>query len=178
MTKIILTTFSIIFNCQIFGQLKPKEIFIGIERIKEYEDTRKSNYKWYHLSILTFKDDSVFLDQKPIAIYKKDTIFSNSEGGFYYYKGTIEKYQGKKIANLELDSCYHCPSQFTRFTPPKLVREDGTVSTNYKDTVTRLLELSVFENPKIKYKTMVIEKTNSNRNILVNRTLYRRQKKK
>ena len=178
MTKIILTIFFSAFISQVWGQLKPQGTFIGLESIKGYEDSAKPNYKWYHLSIMTIKGDSVFLDQSPIAIYKKDTLFSASEGGFYYYKGTLQWFQGKIIADLTLDSCFNCPNQLISFTPPKLVREDGTVSKNYNDTATRLIETSVIENPKIKYKVVILQKTKSNNNLLVGKIFYRRQRKK
>jgi hypothetical protein len=177
MTKIILTIFFTAFILKAWGQLPLRGTFVGLESMSNYQDPAKPNYKWYHLSVLTFKGDSVFLDQSPIAIYKKDTLFSTSDGGFYYYKGILEKYQGKTIADLTLDSCFNCPNQALRFTPPKLVREDGEVSTNYDDTVTRLIETTVFENPKIKYKVIILESTKNTNNLLVNRSIYRRQKK-
>lgn len=177
-TKFILTILSNIFISQVFGQFKPQGTYVGLEKMTRYENAAKPNYKWYHLSVLTFKGDSVFLDQSPIAIYKKDTIFSTSDGGFYYYKGKLKMYQGKTIADFALDSCAYCPNLLTSFTPPKLVREDGTVSTNYSDTATILLESNPFENPNTKYKIMTIEKTKSSRTIRVDKTFYRQQNKK
>ncbi len=87
-----------------YGQFKPKGTFVGVLPMKTYSDSAKPLYKWYHLSELTFKSDSVYLEQSPIAIYKKDTVFSASDGGFYYYAGTIKNYKGQTFADLTLIS--------------------------------------------------------------------------
>lgn len=94
---IIFTT--LLFN-QTFGQSKPKGPFIGVEERKDYSDPANRKYKWYHLSKVTFKGDSVFLEQSPVAVYKKDTIFSASDGGFYSYAGILQKYKGQTVADL------------------------------------------------------------------------------
>jgi len=187
MKKFILTIYGSLFLLSVFGQFKPKGTFIGLEQIKGWKDSlgnEKTYYdpvnpthKWYHLSVLSFQGDSVFLEQSPVAIYKSDTIFSASDGGFYSYAGTIEKYQGKTFADLRLKSCDYCPNQYVKFRPPKLVKDEDTTQSNTNDTTT-LDEPQVFENYNIKFKIMIIEKTKNIDIIKVNKDLYRRQKTK
>lgn len=178
MTKIILTIFFTIFILQVFGQVKPKGTFIGLEAMKGYGDPAKPNYKWYHLSILEFRGDSIFLDQSPIAIYKKDTIFSASDGGFYTYAGTILKYKGKTFADLKLVNCDYCPMQYIKFTPPRIVKDFDTTQNIVVDTLNNVDEPKQFENPKVKFKIMLLENTNTARTLLVNKNIYRRQNMK
>ena len=144
--------------------------------MKNYSDSTKPHYKWYHLSQLTFKVDSVYLEQSPIAIYKKDTVFSASDGGFYYYAGTIEKYKGQTIANMTLTSCDYCPNQFIKFIPPKLVIDYDSTQKDNADTVSTIIEPPIIENLSIKYKNMILEKTKSSKTIKLNGINFRRQK--
>jgi hypothetical protein len=170
---IILSSFSLTLS---FGQFKPKGTFFGVVPMKSYIDPAKPLYKWYHLSKLTFKVDSVYLEQSPIAIYKKDTIFSTSDGGFYYYAGTIKTYKGQTFADLTLISCDYCPNQFIKFIPPKLVRDTTQISIN--DTAVTIVEPPMIENTSIKYKAMFLEKTKSSNTLLLDRIIYTRQKRK
>ena len=172
---IILTFFSLTLS---YGQFKPKGTFIGVVPMKAYSDPAKPLYKWYHLSELTFKGDSVYLEQSPIAIYKKDTVFSASDGGFYYYAGTIENYKGQTFADLTLTSCDNCPNQFIKFIPPKLVRDLDTTQTSINDTALTIVEPPVIENTSIKYKAMFLEKTKNSNTLLLDRIIYTRQKRK
>jgi hypothetical protein len=178
MKKTILTFLTAFYLTLSFGQFKTQGSFIGLEPMKNYSDPSKPNYKWYHLSVLTFQGDSVFLEQSPVAIYKKDTVFSASDGGFYYYVGTIEKYQGKTISDMTLKSCDYCPNQFIKFIPPKLVKDLDTTQATNSDTVTTLSEHPMIENTSIKFKIMFLEKTKSTNTILVDKNIYRRQKEK
>ncbi|HUC82269.1 MAG TPA: hypothetical protein VMR70_15295 [Flavisolibacter sp.] len=162
---------------QAFGQSKMEGTFIGLEQMKGYGDPAKPNYKWYHLSHLTFKGDSVFLGQSPVAIYKRDTIFSASDGGFYSYSGTLQKYKGKTIASLTLVKCDYCPMQMVRFTPPKIIKDFDTTTVKEIDATSSTDEPQEIENPKLKYKTLFIEKTENTNTILVDKNIYRRQKK-
>jgi len=82
------------------GQNLPAGQYVGFEKIcmrqtkKDSCDNRdhyNKRSKWFHLSTMKFKGDSVFLDQSPVQISKKDTIYSASDGGFYFYKGTWKK---------------------------------------------------------------------------------------
>jgi hypothetical protein len=77
MAKLILTVFISFFLTQVFGQLKPKGTFIGGVPMTDCCSPGKPQYKWYHLSELTFKGDSVYLEQSPIAIYKTTQYFQH-----------------------------------------------------------------------------------------------------
>lgn len=95
----------------------PTKTFVGLEEMCSsydgkkdcYTDPSKPKYKWYRLSKLTFRGDSVFLEQSPVAIYKKDTLHSASDGGFYYYKGTYEEKADSIVINLRFHRCDYCP---------------------------------------------------------------------
>ncbi|MCO5239285.1 MAG: hypothetical protein M9904_04460 [Chitinophagaceae bacterium] len=176
MAKLILTIFISFILTQAFGQFKPKGTFVGLIPMQGYGDPAKPRYKWYHLSELTFKGDSVFLEQSPVAIFKKDTIFSASDGGFYSYRGTLETYKGKTVASLTLTNCDYCPMQMVRFTPPKIVNDLDTSAVTTTDTSTVNEEPKEIENPRLKYKIYFFEKTKSDREILVNKIAFRRPK--
>jgi hypothetical protein len=178
MTKIILTIFFAVLISQVFGQSKPTGTFIGLEKMKDYRDPAKPNYKWFHLSIITFKGDSVFLNQAPIAIYKTDTIFSASDGGFYTYIGTIIKYKGTTFADLTLVNCDYCPTQVINFTPPRIVKDQDTIPYLVADTLSAIDGSEQFDNPAIKFKIMSLQTTKTSNIILVNKNIYRRQKRK
>lgn len=175
MAKLILTIFISFILTQAFGQFKPKGTFIGLIPMKGYGDPAKPQYKWYHLSELTFKGDSVFLEQSPVAIFKKDTVFSASDGGFYSYRGTFETYKGKTAASLTLINCDYCPMQMLQFTPPKIINDIDTSTVATTDTST-VNEPKQIENSRLKYKTYFLEKAKSDREILVNKIAFRRRK--
>lgn len=82
-----------------------------------YQDPSYPKHKWFRLSQLTFNGDSVFLYQSPIALYKKDTVFSASDGGFYNYKGTYNIEKGIMFINLDLDHCDYCPTPVGQINP-------------------------------------------------------------
>jgi hypothetical protein len=87
--------------------------YVGLEEIcyvlkdgtKEcYTDEANPKRKWYHLTYIKIKGDSVFVDQSPINIYKKETIYSASDGAFYYYRGKMKD----SVINVELSYCDYC----------------------------------------------------------------------
>jgi hypothetical protein len=177
MKKTTLSLFTILLLTLAFGQPKLKGTFIGVEAMKDYSDPSNPKYKWYHLSALTFKGDSVFLEQSPIAIYKMDTIFSASDGGFYSYAGTIGKYEGKPFLDLKLKSCDYCPRKFMKFTPPKIVKDEDSTQNPTGDT-TAIEKTTTIEYPNRDYKIMVLQTTNNNDVIIIDKNIYRRQKRK
>ena len=174
MKSITLTLFTTLFLTSAFGQFKPKGTFVGLEEMRNYADPSNPKYKWYHLSILTFKSDSVFLEQSPVAIYKSDTIFSASDGGFYSYAGTFGQFKGKTIAALDLRSCDYCPRQIVKFKPPKIVMDEDTTRATADTAATE--ELIIVEHPNREFKIMVLQETRSNDIIVVDKNIYRRQK--
>lgn len=172
LTLTILNTFLLVIA---FGQLMPEGSYVGLEKIKDYSGSENPKHVWYHLSILTIKGDSVFLEQSPVAIYKNDTIFSASDGGFYSYKGKVIRYGGKIVADLKFESCDYCP-QFIKFSPPRIVKDEETLQTNVIDTIPVSNEPQVFEDYSLKFKVMNLEKTKSNEILLVDKNIYRRQR--
>jgi hypothetical protein len=171
----MLSTFSL---CLTYGQIKYKGTFAGLEEIKgredslgeihPYVDPLNPKRKWYHLSYLTFQGDSVFLKQIPVAIYKNDTIFSASDGGFYNYAGTIGLYEKKVLVSLTIVNCDYCPDRFKTFRPPKIIKDeiiDGDSTKIPGEIVTDTKQ----------FKTMILKKIDAN-TILVNKNIYRRRK--
>ena len=65
-------------------------------------------FKSFHSGYLKIKDDSVFLDQNPIIVCEKDTSCSASDGGFYYYSGTLQNNDTTIIFNLKELFCDYC----------------------------------------------------------------------
>ena len=102
-------------NC--FGQKIPEGIYKGFEKIC-FSSTAKEhciNYvksdkktKWYHLNLLKIKGDSVFLDQLPLSVRKIDTIYSASDGGFYFWKGTYSFKNDILVIDLTEICCDYC----------------------------------------------------------------------
>ncbi len=97
--KKLLFFFSAVVSCNcISGQMVIDGIYAGLEKIcweisnngECYnDDNEKPGWKWYHLNRLKITGDSCFLDQSPVSIYRKDTSFSASDGGFLYFSGKI-----------------------------------------------------------------------------------------
>ncbi|TDX01955.1 hypothetical protein [Dinghuibacter silviterrae] len=80
------------------AQQKPKGVYSGLIRMCAknpdgstycYGDPARPEEKWYHLTYIKFKGDSVYIDQEPVYFRHGDTVFSASDGGFYGYKGTF-----------------------------------------------------------------------------------------
>lgn len=105
-----------LFSCVDDSSVKT---YVGLEELgcytnskgeKEcYIDSSIPNYKWFRLSTIRLQKDSVFLDQSPVAIFNSDTIYSVSDGGFYYYKGKYEDLKDSLILRLAIDHCDYCP---------------------------------------------------------------------
>jgi hypothetical protein len=91
--------------------------YVGFEEMCETDSItgKKSCYmdsnpkeKWFYKSYLQVKSDSVFLDQSPVTINGKDTSFSASDGGFYYYKGLIKHKDKLVVIKLVEYACDYC----------------------------------------------------------------------
>jgi hypothetical protein len=115
--KAILIFIASYFYTVTHGQVRLDGTYVGFEEmcytdsagIKDcYTDPANPKWKWYHLSFIRLKGDSVFMEQDPIAIHKKDTTFSASDGGFYYYSGTLSSSDTTVIINLKEVSCDYC----------------------------------------------------------------------
>jgi len=71
------------------------------------------------------KGDSVYLDQSPISIYKTDTSFSASDGGFYHYSGTLISSDTTIEISLKETSCDYCGELMKK-------KADGTLEREYR----------------------------------------------
>jgi hypothetical protein len=107
----------ICFGRGAWGQNNPDGYYIGLEpncytlengKTQCYPDADHKKWKLYHLTELKIQGDSVFADQSPISIYKKDTSFSASDGAFYYYHGHMK--QNDSVVNIQLNLifCDYC----------------------------------------------------------------------
>jgi hypothetical protein len=91
-----------------YGQTLRDGFYVGLEDMISVSPD-KPKLKWYHLTHLTIKGDSVWVHQSPISIYKHDTVWSSSDGGFYSYKGKITIRGGQFFINLKMTKCDYCP---------------------------------------------------------------------
>ncbi len=113
--KYLIIVVSVLISCKSskITYESTESLFIGYEKIGILDESRR-DYLWYYETFIKFKDDSVFIDQNPISTNKIDTLYSESDGGFYYYKGTkvengnIIKIQTKQIA------CEFCPIEMKK----------------------------------------------------------------
>jgi hypothetical protein len=76
----------------------------GLERMAGYDPPRK----WFHLNTAYVRNDTLFLYKAPIIIHKKDTIHSASDGGFYYYLGTLYQQDTTISVRLAKTNCDYC----------------------------------------------------------------------
>ncbi len=116
MKTITLILFITVISNPIFGQNKLDGIYKGLIEISfidslgvkhNYGESFNSKYKWYHLSYLKIENDSAFLDMHPISITDKgDTLYSASDGGFYFFKGIFELEDELIIKLSEVTSDY------------------------------------------------------------------------
>jgi hypothetical protein len=91
-----------------YGQTVKDGSYSGLEDMHYVSHSKHNVLRWYHLTYLTIKDDSVWVSQAPVAIHKHDTIWSASDGAFYYYEGT-GTIKGKQITmNLSMTNCDYC----------------------------------------------------------------------
>ena len=113
----LLLSFFIFIACFANGQVASQELYAGLEQKYWTEkngtrviwkDDEHPKHVWYSLSYLKLKNDSAFLDQSPVSIYKTDTIYSASDGGFFYYRGTFTITDTTISVNLEEIFCDYC----------------------------------------------------------------------
>ena len=125
--------FNVMLTC---GQSGLNGTYIGLEEMctldshgqKEcYNDPSKPKYKWYHLTTLKIEGDSAFLEQSPIAIFNKDTLYSGSDGGYYYYSGAIKRTTETIITiSLTETSCDYCGELMKELSDGTFIREYRT----------------------------------------------------
>ena len=91
-----------------YGQSNKDGSYVGLEDMHYVSREKHSMFKWYHLTHVTIKDDSVWVYQNPVAIHKHDTIWSSSDGAFYYYEGMVTIKERQIAMNLSMTNCDYC----------------------------------------------------------------------
>ena len=119
MKTLFLLSVTFLFSIASFGQ-KKDGVYKGLIEMCHtdsmgvktcFGDELESNDKWYHLSYLKLENDSVFLDMYPISITESgDTLYSASDGGFYFYKGVFSNSEELNIELIEV-YCDYCATQ-------------------------------------------------------------------
>lgn len=100
--KTILVILSLFITLHASCQLD-NGVYQGLESMKGYGDGR-----WYHLNTVYVRNDSVFLYKEPIHIRKKDTVYSASDGAFYYYFGKVRRADSVLYVWLARNNCDYC----------------------------------------------------------------------
>ncbi|MVT39402.1 hypothetical protein GO495_02285 [Chitinophaga oryziterrae] len=120
MKKILFIMLVCCFPLISIAQTSLNGFYIGLEEmcstdsagLKEcYTDPGHPERKWYHLTQMTIHGDSIFWDQSPISVYKKDTLHSASDGAFFYYKGAFNRNKDLLTINFTEISCDYCATE-------------------------------------------------------------------
>ena len=153
---IILTLFTLSVT---YGQTNLNGIYKGQEEMCVtdslgkrdcFSDPKRPEWKWYHLNYLRINGDSVFLGQSPISKFKQHTLYSASDGGFYYYSGTIKTLSNSTIfIDLTEHHCDYCGTQVR-------IQPDGT----YKEEKRKIQIVGKLENDLILTDNVVYKKEN------------------
>ncbi len=93
-----------------------QSIYTGLERMCWINDKGKLDCydaprKWYHLNKLLIENDSLFIYKVPVQIEKKDTLYSASDGAFYYCYGKFQQIDTNTVAILTMYNCDYCGRQ-------------------------------------------------------------------
>ncbi len=114
--KILLFFYLILTSIAISGQSKDG-IYSGLLEMCEIDkngqkdcyDSENPDGKWYHLTYLKIQGEMAYLDMNPILINSKnDTLYSASDGGFFYYKGLVNKAKDSLVLDLVEIYCDNC----------------------------------------------------------------------
>lgn len=170
---------TLLYTCQGFTQEKPQGIYAGLEKkyksdsIGSGTDTyTPKKYQWFNLSYISFRGDSVFLEQIPVYVYKRDTIFSASEDGVFSYSGILSIDGATLKAELELNDCDTCPMRMINFTPAKGAAEDAeSLPVNTDEDLIRKEESKA----RNRFKHLTIKKVPKSKNLIINGSTYRPQ---
>lgn len=135
--------------------------YVGLEEIFWTNNTGKKEYykdpafpqnKWYHLGSMHISKDSAFFNQAPVYIESKgDTVFSESDGGFYNYSGTITQNGDSISLNLVESNCDYCIQTIT-----KQANGEETVVKKKKKLIGRLSKEGLIINNKL-YRRVAAE---------------------
>jgi hypothetical protein len=130
MNKIILVLLIFFYHSATKAQLLPNGQYIGYERIHVRKATEgilvfypgmyvenvesSIDKSWYHQVTITIHKDSVTIIRMPIYVKDNQILYSDSIGGFYYYKGIIVRLADSTIViRAYLDSTRYMPHHGT-----------------------------------------------------------------
>jgi hypothetical protein len=110
--KRISLIFLIFLSIKTYSQID-NGYYIGYERMcwknsKGKKECYDAPRKWYHKNNLLINNDSIFIYKEPIHINKKDTLYSASDGAFFYFAGKILKNNDQYFATLLMTNCDYC----------------------------------------------------------------------
>ena len=142
-----------------YSKRESEKIYVGFEKLnmfinektKTYSniETDKPKNKWFHKYSLRIKKDSVFLDKRAIIRNGKETYYSESDGGFYYYRGIIITKNNEKIIELTEMECDYCA---------KLIAKEGEKPIEPKKIYGRIskngIEIDNIKFDKIEYNKL------------------------
>ena len=74
--------------------------FVGLEPIPDLHEQPGDH--WFHENTLTIKGNVVTLNKEPVVFYQGKKLSSDSEGGFYTYRGTLSLVDGGWQVKLRL----------------------------------------------------------------------------
>jgi hypothetical protein len=130
MNRLLLLLLACLIINFLYGQKNPDRVYDGVyvgyeemctisKKGKKvcYTNPAETKRKWFRLSKLNIVGDSAFLDQNPISIYKKDTQYSASDGGFYYFTGKLTRKDFAVSIELNFTKCDYCAMPIS--TDPK-----------------------------------------------------------
>lgn len=113
----------LLFSMAGYSQKKTEKTYIGYEKIcwgKTANDSCVNyvkeipNQKWFHENLLKIRNDSVFLDKNPISKVDGRTLYSASDGGFYYYSGIVKRTKSKVTIELTELFCDYCAEEVVK----------------------------------------------------------------
>lgn len=78
--------------------------------------------KWFYENSLFIDNDTFFIYKVPVQFVGKKKIYSASDGGFFYYYGTVKQTDTGSILNLTMHNCDYCGRE---------MKTDTTTGFNY-----------------------------------------------
>ena len=118
--KIAVIVFLALLTTTVLSQPSIKGSYVAYQKMNK-QLSGDSQEVWYSKNSITFKNNAVFFEQSPVSIKNGDASYSASDGGFYYYKGSLKPKGSKFFAHLKFISCDYCADGLVAFTPPELI---------------------------------------------------------
>lgn len=114
--------------------------YIGWKKISDITPYDK-NEVWYHEHKLIIKGKTVSIEATPISIKNGRLVYSESDGGFYTYKGQIFVRSNKNYIKLRIIDCDYCPKPVSGKWPEREYPLHSTNPVSFEfDSVLYILE--------------------------------------